>query len=178
MADAPAARPVIIDTDPGVDDAMAITFAALHPDIELLGLTTVFGNAHVDTCTTNAANQAYEMAGVGPRDLDLIELHDCFATAELMHYENMGLCPRGEAGRLIDDGDTWAGGRIPVNLSGGLLSKGHPIGATGIANIHELTLHLRGEAGARQQAGARLGLAHVIGLGSCCAIHILEAPNK
>ncbi|MBK7519940.1 MAG: thiolase family protein [Gammaproteobacteria bacterium] len=131
-----------------------------------------------DTCTTNAANQAYEMAGVGPRDLDLIELHDCFATAELMHYENLGLCPRGEAGRLIDDGDTWAGGRIPVNLSGGLLSKGHPIGATGIANIHELTLHLRGEAGARQQAGARLGLAHVIGLGSCCAIHILEAPNK
>jgi len=131
-----------------------------------------------NTCTKNAADQAYTMAGVGPEDLDLIELHDCFASAELMHYENLGICPEGESGRLIDDGDTWAGGRIPVNLSGGLLSKGHPIGATGIANLYELALHLRGEAGTRQQAGAKLGLAHVIGLGSCCAIHILEAPNN
>jgi acetyl-CoA acetyltransferase len=131
-----------------------------------------------NTCTRNAAAQAYEQAGISPADLDLVELHDCFATAEILHYENLGLCADGEGGRLIDDGATWAGGRIPVNLSGGLLSKGHPVGATGVANIYELVQHLRAEAGARQRTGARFGLAHVIGLGSCCAIHILEAPCK
>lgn len=130
------------------------------------------------TCTRNAVKDAYEQAELGPDDLDLVELHDCFATAELIHYENLGLCADGDAGKLIDDGDTWAGGRIPVNLSGGLLSKGHPIGATGVANIFELVQHLRGEAGARQQPNAKIGLAHVIGLASCCGIHILEAPGK
>lgn len=128
----------------------------------------------VSTCTRIAAQNAYEMAGVGPKDIDLIELHDCFATAEILHYENLGLCPDGEAGRLIDSGETALGGRIPVNVSGGLLSKGHPLGATGIANIYEVTTHLRGEAGKRQVEGARLGLTHVIGLGSACAIHVLE----
>ena len=78
--------------------------------------------------------------------------------------------------RLIDSGDTWAGGRVPVNLSGGLLSKGHPVGATGVANIYEIVQHLRGEAGERQRADARIGLAHVIGFGACCGVHILEAP--
>ena len=128
--------------------------------------------------TRNCARLAYESAGIGPDDLDLIELHDCFATAEIVHYENLGLCGDGEAGRLIDSGETAIGGRIPVNLSGGLLSKGHPLGATGIANLYELSLHLRGEAGRRQVEGARLGLAHVCGggpdLGSSCAIHVLE----
>ena len=81
---------------------------------------------------------------------------------------------RGEAGKLIDEKQTYNGGRIPVNVSGGLLSKGHPLGATGVANIFEVTTHLRGEAGARQVEGARLGLTHVIGLGSACGIHILE----
>lgn len=128
----------------------------------------------VNTCTRNAAAAAYEMAGVGPADLDLVELHDCFATAEILHYENLGLCADGEAGRMIDEGATALGGRIPVNCSGGLLSKGHPLGATGIANIYEVTTHLRGEAGARQVAGARIGMTHVIGLGSACSIHILE----
>lgn len=131
-----------------------------------------------NTCTRNAANQAYEQAGIGPEDLDLVELHDCFATAEILHYENLGLCAEGEAGRFIDEGHSWAGGKTPVNLSGGLLSKGHPVGATGIANIYEVVQHLRGEAGARQQKNARLGLTHVLGLGSCCSIHILEAPSK
>ena len=130
----------------------------------------------VNTCTRNAASQAYEMAGVGPNDLDLVELHDCFATAEVLHYENLGLCGDGEAGKLIDEKATWIGGRIPVNLSGGLLSKGHPIGATGIANMYEIATHLRGGAGKRQVEGARIGLAHVIGLGTCCGIHILEGP--
>jgi len=128
----------------------------------------------VNTCTRKAAAAAYEMAGVGPSDLDLVELHDCFATAEMLHYENLGLCDDGEAPRMIDEGETAIGGRIPVNLSGGLLSKGHPLGATGIANIYEISTHLRGDAGKRQVEGARLGLTHVIGLGSACAIHILE----
>jgi acetyl-CoA acetyltransferase len=130
--------------------------------------------ADINTCTRTAAKQAYEMAGVGPYDLDLIELHDCFATAEILHYENLGLCPDGEGGKLIDAGETALGGRSPVNVSGGLLSKGHPLGATGIANIYEVATHLRGEAGARQVEDARLGLTHVLGLGSACAIHILE----
>jgi len=128
----------------------------------------------VNTCTRNAAKAAYEMAGVGPHDIDLVELHDCFATAEMLHYENLGLCGDGEAGKMIDEGQTALGGRIPVNVSGGLLSKGHPLGATGIANLYEVSTHLRGEAGKRQVAGAKLGLTHVIGLGSACAIHVLE----
>ncbi|MBU6283462.1 thiolase family protein [bacterium] len=128
----------------------------------------------VNTCTRIAAKKAYEMAGVGPGDIDLVELHDCFATAELLHYENLSLCKDGEAGQLIDSGATSIGGKIPVNLSGGLLSKGHPLGATGIANIYEISTHLRGEAGKRQVPNARLGLTHVIGLGSACAIHVLE----
>jgi len=104
----------------------------------------------------------------------VVELHDCFATAELLHYENLGLCGPGESGAMIDRGDTWLGGKIPVNVSGGLLSKGHPIGATGIANIVEIVQHLRGEAGQRQVAGARLGLAHVLGFGAAAGVHILE----
>jgi acetyl-CoA acetyltransferase len=133
--------------------------------------------ADINTCTRNAAKQAYAMAGVGPDDIDLIELHDCFATAEILHYENLGLCRDGEGGKLIDAGETALGGRIPVNVSGGLLSKGHPLGATGIANIYEIATHLRGEAGKRQVDGARLGLTHVLGLGTACAIHILERVN-
>lgn len=128
--------------------------------------------------TRIAAKNAYEAAGVGPDEVDLIELHDCFATAEIVHYENLGICGDGEAGRLIDQGETQLGGRIPVNVSGGLLSKGHPLGATGIANIYEIATHLRGAAGARQVEGARLGLTHVVGggpgMGTACAIHILE----
>jgi acetyl-CoA acetyltransferase len=128
----------------------------------------------VNTLTRNAARTAYESAGVGPEDLDLVELHDCFATAELLHYENLGLCKEGEAGRAVDEGWFEHGrGRTPVNVSGGLLSKGHPLGATGVANIYEVVTHLRGEAGDRQVPEAKVGLAHVIGLGSACTIHIL-----
>ena len=128
----------------------------------------------VNSCTRKAAKEAYEMAGLGAEDIDLVELHDCFATAEMLHYENLGLCEDGEAGRLIDEGEVELGGRIPVNVSGGLLSKGHPLGATGIANIYEVCTHLRGEAGERQVEGAKVGLTQVIGLGSACGIHILE----
>jgi acetyl-CoA acetyltransferase len=128
--------------------------------------------------TRETAKLAYESAGLGVEDIDLVELHDCFATAELLHYENLGLCERGGSGALIDSGETALGGRLPVNVSGGLLSKGHPLGATGIANLYEICLHLRGEAGMRQVEGARLGLAHIVGgmtdYGSACAVHILE----
>ncbi|MEB3031212.1 thiolase family protein [[Mycobacterium] nativiensis] len=129
---------------------------------------------NVNTVTRNAAMQAYEQAGIGPADLSLVELHDCFATAELVHYDNLGLCEPGGAVDFFDSGATWRDGRLPVNVSGGLQSKGHPIAATGIANVWEVCQHLRGEAGDRQIEGARVGLAHVIGLGSTCGIHILE----
>jgi acetyl-CoA acyltransferase len=128
----------------------------------------------VNTLTRQAADKAYELAGVGPQDLDLVELHDCFATAELCHYDNLRLCPEGGAGEWIDKRGPWRDGEIPVNVSGGLLSKGHPLGATGIANLYEVCTHLRGEAGDRQIDGAKVGLTHVIGLGSACAVHILE----
>lgn len=128
----------------------------------------------VNTLTRNAASQAYEAAGVDPADLDLVELHDCFATAELIHYDNLGLCEPGGAGDFIDSGAPFRDGSTPVNVSGGLISKGHPIGATGVANLYELATQLRAEAGERQISGARVGLAHVIGLGSACGVHILE----
>lgn len=131
-----------------------------------------------NSATQLAAKNAYEAASLGPDELDLVELHDCFATAELVHYENLGLCDAGHAGRLIDEGEVALGGRIPVNVSGGLLSKGHPLGATGIANVYEVSCHLRGNAGARQVEGARIGLAHVCGgapdTTAACTIHILE----
>ena len=128
----------------------------------------------VNTLTRNAAHQAYEQAGVGPEDLDLVELHDCFATAELVHYDNLMLCPDGGAVEFFESGAPFRDGRMPVNVSGGLQSKGHPIAATGIANVWEVATHLRDEAGDRQIEGARVGLAHVIGLGSACGVHILE----
>lgn len=137
-----------------------------------------FALADFNQVTRNCAKAAYERAGVGPKDVHLVELHDCFATAEIVHYENLGLCGEGEAGPLIDSGATALGGRIPVNVSGGLLSKGHPLGATGIANLYEVATHLRGEAGARQVQGARIGLTHVVGggpgMGSACVVHVLE----
>src|SRR5579884_104759 len=128
----------------------------------------------VNTLTRNAAQQAYSQAGVAPEDLDLVELHDCFATAELVHYDNLMLCAPGEAVPFFESGATWRDGKKPVNVSGGLESKGHPIAATGIANIWEVCQHLRGEGGPRQIEGAKVGLAHVIGLGSACGVHILE----
>jgi acetyl-CoA acetyltransferase len=129
---------------------------------------------NVNTLTRNAAKQAYTLAGVGPEDLDLVELHDCFATAELVHYDNLMLCKEGEAVSFFESGAPFRDGSTPVNVSGGLQSKGHPIAATGIANVWEVCHHLRGEAGPRQIEGAKVGLAHVIGIGSACGVHILE----
>jgi len=131
----------------------------------------------VNTLTKRAADQAYEQSGVSPADLDLVELHDCFATAELVHYDNLRLCEEGGAVDFFLSGAPWRDGKTPVNVSGGLQSKGHPISATGIANIWEICHHLRGEAGDRQIEGAKVGLAHVIGLGSACGVHVLEASG-
>jgi len=129
---------------------------------------------NVNTLTRNAALLAYEQAGIGPDDLSLVELHDCFATAELVHYDNLMLCEVGGAADFFRSGATRRDGVMPVNVSGGLESKGHPIAATGIANVWEVCQHLRREAGPRQIEGANVGLAHVIGLGSACGVHILE----
>jgi acetyl-CoA acetyltransferase len=106
------------------------------------------------------AREAYEEAGIGPADLDVIECHDATAPAELFAYESLGLCAKGDGGKLVEAGDTALGGRVPVNTSGGLLRKGHPVGATGIAQIVELTEQIQGRSGPRQVDGARVGLAH------------------
>lgn len=123
-----------------------------------------------------AAAQAYEQAGIGPEDVDVVELHDCFAQNELISYEALGLCPEGEAARFVSDGDNSYGGRYVTNPSGGLLSKGHPLGATGLAQCYELTQQLRGSAGARQVPGAKTALQHNLGLGGACVVTLYQAP--
>jgi len=130
--------------------------------------------------TYKCAGSAYEMAGLGPEDVDVCELHDAFAMNELQHYVELGFCKRGEEVRLLEDGVTELGGKLPVNTSGGLLSKGHPVSASGVAQIAELVWQLRGQAGERQVAGAKVALAHVIGgevtglESGAVAVHILK----
>ncbi|QDW38559.1 lipid-transfer protein [Bradyrhizobium sp. KBS0727] len=124
--------------------------------------------------TQAAAKRVYAAAGVGPEDIDVVELHDCFAHNELITYEALGLCPEGGAARFIDDGDNTYGGKTVTNPSGGLLSKGHPLGATGLAQCYELTRQLRGNAAATQVDGARLGLQHNLGLGGACVVTLYE----
>jgi acetyl-CoA acetyltransferase len=121
-----------------------------------------------------AAEQVYDAAGVGPQDLDVVELHDCFTHNELISYEALGLCPVGEAEKFVVDGDNTYGGRVVTNPSGGLLSKGHPLGATGLAQCTELVQQLRGTAGKRQVDGARLALQHNLGLGGACVVTLYE----
>ncbi len=125
--------------------------------------------------TANAARQVYEAAGVGPEDLDVVELHDCFTANELITYEGLGLTPEGTAEKFILDGDNTYGGRIVTNPSGGLLSKGHPLGATGLAQCAELVWQLRGQADQRQVEGARLALQHNLGLGGACVVTLYQA---
>ena len=120
--------------------------------------------------TAAAAKQVYEQAGLGPKDVNVVELHDCFTPNELITYEGLGLCGEGEAGKLIDEDQTTYGGKWVVNPSGGLLSKGHPLGATGLAQCFELNQQLRGLCGQRQVEGARVGLQHNLGLGGACVV--------
>lgn len=128
-----------------------------------------------------ASRRAYEMAGCGPEDLDVVEVHDAAAIAEVIYYEALGLCPPGQGLELLESGATALGGRVPVNPSGGLLCRGHPLGATGLAQLAELTWQLRGEAEGRQVAGARTALAHCTGGGiwgvdnGVCSVHVLAA---
>ena len=130
--------------------------------------------------TYKCTNSAYEMAGLGPEDVDVCELHDAFAVNELQHYVELGFCKRGEEVSLLEEGATELGGKIPVNTSGGLLSKGHPVSASGVAQIVELVWQLRGQAGTRQVTNAKVGLAHVIGgevtglESGAVAVHILK----
>ncbi|WP_432259798.1 lipid-transfer protein [Cupriavidus sp. TMH.W2] len=124
--------------------------------------------------TREGSQQVYEQAGVGPQDIDVIELHDCFAQNELLTYEGLGLCPEGGAEKLINDGDNTYGGKWVVNPSGGLLSKGHPLGATGLAQCYEMVQQLRGKADQRQVEGARLALTHNLGLGGACVVTLYQ----
>jgi acetyl-CoA acetyltransferase len=123
----------------------------------------------------DAAKAVYEEAGVGPGDLDVVELHDCFAHNELISYEALGLCPEGGAERFVEAGDNTYGGKVVTNPSGGLLSKGHPLGATGLAQCYELTQQLRGNADARQVPGAKVALQHNLGLGGACVATLYRA---
>jgi acetyl-CoA acetyltransferase len=125
-----------------------------------------------------AARKVYEQAGIGPDDVQVIELHDCFSANELLTYEALGLCAEGEGGKLVDNGDTTYGGRWVVNPSGGLISKGHPLGATGLAQCAELTWQLRGDADARQVPGAKVALQHNIGLGGAAVVTAYRPANR
>lgn len=123
--------------------------------------------------TEVTAYRAYDMAGCSPQELNLVELHDAFTIEEIIYCEALGLCPEGEGGHLVENGETEVGGRIPVNTSGGLISMGHPLGPTGLGQIAELLWQMRGQAGGRQVLHPRLGLAHMVGAGGVCFIHIL-----
>jgi acetyl-CoA acyltransferase len=128
-----------------------------------------------------AASVAYAMAGIDLSDIGVVELHDAFTATELIHYEDLLLAPKGGGVALLRDGATKLGGRVPVNPSGGLLSRGHPLGATGLAQVHEIVTQLRGEAGRRQVIDARIGITHCVGgfvdgeIASS-SVHVLEAP--
>jgi acetyl-CoA acetyltransferase len=121
-----------------------------------------------------AAQAAYRQAGLGPDEIDVVELHDCFSSNEILSYEALGFCPEGGAEKFIEDGDNTYGGKIVTNPSGGLLSKGHPLGATGLAQTAEIVWHLRNEAGERQVAGAQVGMQHNVGLGGACVVTIFR----
>ncbi|MBI4292631.1 MAG: thiolase family protein [Betaproteobacteria bacterium] len=137
-----------------------------------------FRDMTIPEVTVRGSKEAYEMAGLGPEDIDVAETHDAFSIAEFLYYEALGFCGRGEAAKLLREGATSVGGKIPVNPSGGLLSKGHPVGATGAAQMVEIVRQLQGRCGPRQVEGAKVGLAHVTGGGiygfdhGACAIHI------
>ena len=134
-------------------------------------LGAVIGPAQM---TRDTAGDAYEQAGLGPHDLDLVQVHDAFPIEELVYYELLGICGDGEADKLVATGETSLGGRIPFSTDGGLTARGHPGGPTGLAQIHETVLQLRGAAGPRQVDGARTGLCHMAGAGAVCVVHILQ----
>jgi acetyl-CoA C-acetyltransferase len=192
LAAPPICSPLgLLDCCPTTDGAAALVVCSrararsLRADpawVKGIGLAVTSGEPYLKPgfaytgfpATTAAAESAYRQAGVTPRDLDLAEVHDCFTITEILNYEDLGFCARGEGWRFVADGRAAIGGELPVNASGGLKSFGHPIGATGVRMIHELCEHLWGRAGARQVADAELGLAHNLGgAGSVGCVSIL-----
>lgn len=158
----------------GLDPAVRIAAQTMTTDTpEVFATNSMIALVGADM-TRRAAHAVYDAAGVGPQDIGVVELHDCFAHNELITYEGLGFCGEGEASRFIADGDNTYGGRIVTNPSGGLLSKGHPLGATGLAQCFELTHQLRGTAEARQVEGARHALQHNLGLGGACVVTLYE----
>lgn len=153
----------------GIDEPVWIAGQAMTTDTP-----SSFGKSMIQMVgfdmTKDAARQVYEQAGLGPSDVDVVELHDCFTANELLTYEGLGLCPEGEAEKFIWDADNTYGGKVVTNPSGGLLSKGHPLGATGLAQCTELVWHLRGQGEARQVEGAKVALQHNLGLGGACVV--------
>ena len=154
----------------GLNNAISIKGQAMTTDYEsTLSARSLRKLVGVDMAKS-AADQVFEQAGVGPQDVQVVELHDCFTTNELLTYEALGLTAEGTAEKFIWDGDNTYGGRVVTNPSGGLLSKGHPLGATGLAQCTELVWQLRGDAGLRQVEGATHALQHNLGLGGACVV--------
>ncbi len=194
LASRPVAEPLtLLQCCPAVVDGAAALVLSTKPSkgvakpVQVLASVVqsgLFETAPVDMTeaeiTARAAKLAYEQAGIGPQDLSLLEVHDAFTISELLYYEALGLCGRGDAAGLLQSGATALGGRVPVNPSGGLLAKGHPPGATGVAQVVEVCEQLQGRAGARQVQGARIGLTQVTGGGiwgvdhAACSIHIFS----
>ena len=193
LASRPVADPItLLQMCPNADGAAAVVISAQPKkvangkNVKILGSVVASGkfaqgyrDLTVPDISIQAARRAYEMAGIGPEDVNLAEVHDAAAIAEVIYYEALGFCEPGEGLRLLSDGETSIGGRIPVNPSGGLLCRGHPLGATGVAQIVEIMWHLTGRAGERQVEGAKVGVAHCTGGGiwgvdnGVCSIHVL-----
>ena len=196
LASRPVAEPLtLLQCCPTTDGAAAVVIAGgeaargVRRSVVRIAATTLKSGMYrkplkdplssdVDVATRTGA-AAYEMAGLGPADVDVAEVHDAFTIGEILAYENLGFCPRGQGGRLVEEGVTSLGGRLPVNPSGGRLSLGHPLGATGVVQVVELTRQLQGRCGARQVPGAKVALAYVVGgstpgIGSgASTVHIL-----
>ncbi|WP_244447151.1 thiolase family protein [Hoeflea sp. BAL378] len=193
LASRPVADPItLLQMCPNADGAAAVVISAkpketgTQKNVRILGSVVASGkfaqgyrDLTVPDISIQAAQRAYEMAGVGPGDVNLAEVHDAAAIAEVIYYEALGFCEPGEGLRFLSDGESSIGGRVPVNPSGGLLCRGHPLGATGVAQIVEIMWHLTGRAGDRQVEGAKIGLAHCTGGGiwgvdnGACSIHVL-----
>jgi acetyl-CoA C-acetyltransferase len=175
----------LFDCCPVSDGAAAVVVSASQRDtrsVEVLGsgvssdgISLVQRDSQTSfAAARDAAARAYAQAGIGPQDIDLAEVHDCFTIAELVAMEDLGLCEPGESGRLVREGETAVTGRIPINASGGLKAGGHAIGATGVGQVYEVVSQLRGESIGRQVDGARVGICHNVGgVGGTCAVHIL-----
>jgi acetyl-CoA acetyltransferase len=162
----------------GLDASVRIRAQAMTTDVPAVFDARDMREVVGASMARNAANQVYEAAGVGPDDIRVAELHDCFAQNELISYEALGFCPTGGAERFVVDGDNTYGGAVVTNPSGGLLSKGHPLGATGLAQCTELVEQLRDNAGARQVEGASLALQHNLGLGGACVVTLYERARS